>query len=940
MNFIKIVGAREHNLKNISLEIPRDKLVVITGLSGSGKSSLAFDTIYAEGQRRYVESLSSYARQFLGVMEKPDVDSIEGLSPAISIDQKSASRNPRSTVGTITEIYDHLRLLFARVGTIHCPVCGKPVIKQTISQIVDQIIFVTKETRRIAILAPMIEDKKGEHKDVFSKIMKAGFSRIRLDGTIMEIDEAESKEIDKNIKHNIEIVVDRLILEKDSIDESTKSRLYDSLEKSLAQANGKVIIHDYELKSDKFYSELFACPDCGISMPEILPRSFSFNSPHGACKTCQGLGIKQEIDPHLVLPNSKLTIAEGAIRPWARNIAHSGWYFRILEKAAEKQGVDLNIPISKLSKSDLNFILFGTGEEIYNIGGYEAKYEGVIPNLERRYKESESDYVKQEIEKYMVTRKCPVCGGARLKKEVLGVKIDNKNISDVSNQTIEEALEFFDQLPDKLDKEQKQIAILIVKEIKERLKFLINVGLSYLTINRNAATLAGGEAQRIRLATQIGSGLTGVLYILDEPSIGLHQRDNDRLLQTLKDLRDLGNTVIVVEHDEDTIMSADWVIDIGPGAGEHGGRVICQGKPADIKNCEESITAQYIFGKKKIEAPKVRRMGNGNYLEIIGATENNLKDINVKIPLNTFTCVTGVSGSGKSTLINDILAKYLSKTFHRARTEPGAFEKIIGTEFLNKVIDIDQSPIGKTPRSNTATYTGMFTLIRDLFAATVEAKTRGYKAGRFSFNVKGGRCEKCRGEGVLKIEMHFLPDVYITCEECKGKRYNKEALEVIYKGKNIAEILDMTVEEALLFFKNIPSISQKLQVLFDVGLGYIRLGQPATTLSGGEAQRIKLATELAHRGTGKTLYILDEPTTGLHFEDVKKLIGVLSALVDKGNTVLVIEHNLDVVKSADHLIDLGPEGGDGGGQIVGVGTPEDIAKIQASYTGQYLSKIL
>ncbi len=940
MNSIKIVGAREHNLKNISLEIPRDKLVVITGLSGSGKSSLAFDTIYAEGQRRYVESLSSYARQFLGVMEKPDVDSIEGLSPAISIDQKSASRNPRSTVGTITEIYDHLRLLFARVGTIHCPSCGKPVTKQTINQIANQIILSTKETRRIAILAPVVEDKKGEHKDVLSKITKTGFSRIRLDGTIMEVDEAESKEMDKNKKHNIEVVVDRLILEKDHVDESTKSRLYDSLEKALSQANGKVIIHDYECKNDKFYSELFACPDCGISMPEILPRSFSFNSPHGACKTCQGLGIKQEIDPHLVLPNPKLTISEGAIRPWARNIAHSGWYFRILEKAAEKQGVDLNIPISKLSKDDLNFILFGAGEESYNISGYEAKYEGVIPNLERRYKESESDYVKQEIEKYMVVRKCPSCGGARLKKELLGVKIDGKNISEISNQTIEEALSFFNQLPDKLDKEQRQIAILIIKEIKERLKFLINVGLSYLTIDRNAATLAGGEAQRIRLATQIGSGLTGVLYILDEPSIGLHQRDNDRLLQTLKDLRDLGNTVIVVEHDEDTIMNADWVVDIGPGAGEHGGRVICQGKPSDIKDCEESITAQYIFGKKKIEPPKVRRTGNGNYLEIIGATENNLKNINVKIPLNTLTSVTGVSGSGKSTLINDILAKYLSKTFHRARVEPGAFQKILGTEFLNKVIDIDQSPIGKTPRSNTATYTGVFTLIRDLFAATGEAKIRGYKAGRFSFNVKGGRCEKCRGEGVLKIEMHFLPDVYVTCEECKGKRYNKEALEVIYKGKNIAEVLDMTVEESLIFFKNIPSIYQKLQVLFDVGLGYIKLGQPATTLSGGEAQRIKLATELAHRGTGKTLYILDEPTTGLHFEDVKKLIGVLSALVDKGNTVLVIEHNLDVIKSADHLIDLGPEGGDGGGQVIGTGTPEDIAKISASYTGKYLRKIL
>lgn len=940
MNSIKIKGAREHNLKNISLEIPRDQLVVITGLSGSGKSSLAFDTIYAEGQRRYVESLSSYARQFLGVMEKPDVDSIEGLSPAISIDQKSASRNPRSTVGTITEIYDYFRLLFARVGTIHCPNCGKPVVKQTIGQISDQVIFSTKETRRIAILAPMVEDKKGEHKDVFTKILKAGFSRLRLDGTIMEIDEAESKEIDKNKKHNIEIVVDRLVLEKDNIDESTNSRLYDSLEKALAQGDGKVVIHDYETKEDRYFSELFACPDCGISMPEISPRSFSFNSPHGACRSCQGLGVRQEIDPHLVLPNSKLTISEGAIRPWARNIAQSGWYFRILEKAATENNINLNIPISQLSKEDLNIILFGTGERIYNVSGYEAKYEGVIPNLERRYKESESDYVKQEIEKYMVIKKCPVCGGARLKKEALGVKIDNKNISEVADTTIEVAFKFFEALPNKLNDEQNQIANLIIKEIKERLNFLMNVGLSYLTINRNAATLAGGEAQRIRLATQIGSGLTGVLYILDEPSIGLHQRDNDRLLKTLKDLKDLGNTVIVVEHDEDTIMSADWVIDIGPGAGEHGGRIIAQGKPADIYNCEESLTAQYISGRAKIEVPKFRRPGNGEHLEIIGATENNLKNVSVKIPLNTLTCVTGVSGSGKSTLINDILARHLSKTFHHAKTDPGAFEKITGTNHLNKVIDIDQSPIGKTPRSNPATYTGIFTSIRDLYAATSEAKMRGYKAGRFSFNVKGGRCEKCRGEGVLKIEMHFLPDVYVTCEECKGKRYNKEALEVIYKDKSIAEVLDMTVEEALEFFKNIPGIAQKLQVLFDVGLGYIRLGQPATTLSGGEAQRIKLATELAHRGTGKTLYILDEPTTGLHFEDVKKLVGVLTALVDKGNTVLVIEHNLDVIKCADHLIDLGPEGGDGGGTIVGVGTPEEIAKIKESYTGKYLEKIL
>jgi len=940
MENIKISGAREHNLKNISLEIPRDKLVVITGLSGSGKSSLAFDTIYAEGQRKYVESLSSYARQFLGIMEKPDVDSIEGLSPAISIDQKSSSRNPRSTVGTITEIYDYLRLLFARIGTIHCPKCGKPVIKQTHDQIVEQILKNSKQTRRIAVIAPVVEDKKGEHKDIFARLIKAGFSRVRIDGTIMDIDEAENKDLDKNVKHDIDIVVDRLILEPDVKDESNRSRLYDSVEKALVESNGKVIIYDFETKKDISYSEQFACPDCGISMPEIAPRSFSFNSPHGACKFCQGLGVKQEIEPKLVLPNSKLTISEGAIRPWSRNIAHSGWYSRILEKAAQTHGVDLDIPISKLSKEDLNLVLYGTGEEIYNVGGYETKYEGVIPNMVRRYKETESDYVKREIEKYMVIKKCPVCGGARLKKEVLGVLIDGLNISEVSDMTIENILKFFNNLSEKLTEEQKFIARQIVKEIKDRLNFLINVGLPYLTLNRNAATLAGGEAQRIRLATQIGSGLMGVLYILDEPSIGLHQRDNDKLLKTLIDLKNLGNTVIVVEHDEETIMNADWVVDIGPGAGENGGKVVCAGSPKDIMKCSDSITAQYLAGKRQIEIPRFRRPGNGHFLKIFGANENNLKNVNTTIPLNTFTCVTGVSGSGKSTLINDILARHLSQVFHRAKTEPGKFESITGLENLNKVIDIDQSPIGKTPRSNPATYTGVFTTIRDLFASTQEAKIRGYKAGRFSFNVKGGRCEKCGGEGVLKIEMHFLPDVYITCEDCKGKRYNKEALEVKYKGKSIADVLNMTVDEAFSFFKNIPAISQKLEVLSDVGLGYIRLGQPATTLSGGEAQRIKLATELAHRGTGKTFYILDEPTTGLHFEDVKKLIGVLTALVEKGNTVLVIEHNLDVIKSADYVIDLGPEGGDGGGEVVVAGTPEEVVKEPKSYTGKYLKKLL
>ncbi|MFA4995524.1 MAG: excinuclease ABC subunit UvrA [Patescibacteria group bacterium] len=940
MNSIKITGAREHNLKNISLEIPRDKLVVITGLSGSGKSSLAFDTIYAEGQRRYVESLSSYARQFLGIMEKPDVDHIEGLSPAISIDQKSASRNPRSTVGTVTEIYDYLRLLFARAGVMHCPQCGKPVTRQTVGQIVEQIIKNIKTTKRIAILSPLVIDKRGEHKDVFGQILKAGYSRVRVDGIIMDLEEAESKDLDRQKKHSIEVVIDRLILEPDAIDESNKKRLYESIEKGLGLSKGKITLFDFETSKETPYSELFACPDCGISMPEVAPRSFSFNSPHGACSACQGLGIRQEIDPCLILPNSKLTINEGAIRPWVRSAANSTWYFSILEAAAEKYNIDLNKPISKLSKDDLKIILYGKKEETFNVRGYEAKYEGVIPNLERRHKETQSDYIRKEIEKYMVIKKCPVCDGRRLKKEVLGILIDSKNIVDISEMTIENALEFFKTLPTRLNLEQMQIATQIIKEIRQRLEFLMDVGLPYLTINRNSVTLAGGEAQRIRLATQIGSGLMGVLYILDEPSIGLHQRDNSRLLKTLKHLRDIGNTVIVVEHDEETIMAADWVIDIGPGAGEHGGKVIAEGVPREVMKNSESITGQYLSGAKKIDVPKVRHSGIGKYISIIGAKENNLKNVNAKIPLNTLTCVTGVSGSGKSSLVNDILAKSLAQKFYRAKDEPGKHERIEGTEEIDKVINIDQSPIGKSPRSNPATYTGVFTLIRELFASTSEAKMRGYKAGRFSFNVKGGRCEKCKGDGFNRIEMHFLPDVYITCEECKGRRYNKEALEIQYKGKNIADVLDMTVEEAVLFFKNIPVINHKLSVLFNVGLGYIRLGQMATTLSGGEAQRIKLATELAHKGTGKTLYILDEPTTGLHFEDIKRLLGVLNALVEKGNTVLVIEHNLDVIKSADHIIDLGPEGGNNGGQIITVGTPEEVAKVEKSYTGQYLKKIL
>lgn len=940
MDHIRIVGAREHNLKNISLEIPRNKLVVITGLSGSGKSSLAFDTIYAEGQRRYVESLSSYARQFLGVMEKPDVDYIEGLSPAISIDQKSSSRNPRSTVGTVTEIYDYLRLLFARAGVMHCPKCGKPVERQTVGQIVDLIISHSNKTRRIALLAPIVTDQKGEHKDVFARILKSGYSKVRLDNIIMDLDEAEEKELDKNVKHNIEVVVDRLILEDGEVDESNRKRLYDSIEKGLNLAHGKLIVLDLENNRETPYSEMFACPDCGISMPEVAPRSFSFNSPHGACPVCQGLGIKREIDPRLILPNPRLTLSEGAIRPWVRSAANYSWYFTVMAEAAKALKIDIDVPVAKLSKEDLKSILYGTGDRIFNVRGYDTKYEGVIPNLERRFKETESDYVRREIEKYMVERICPSCNGKRLKKEVLGVLVNLKNIVDVSQMTIEDASAYFKELPSKLTDTQNQIAHQIIKEIAQRLQFLLDVGLSYLTLDRNSATLAGGEAQRIRLATQIGSGLTGVLYILDEPSIGLHQRDNARLLVTLQALRDLGNTVIVVEHDHETMEKADWIVDIGPGAGEHGGHVVSNGTYEETLKCKESVTGQYLAGKKKIEVPKLRHRGSGEFLSVIGAKENNLQNVSVNIPLNTFTCVTGVSGSGKSTLVNDILAKALTKKFYRAKDEPGEHEKIEGISNIDKVIDIDQSPIGKSPRSNPATYTGAFTLIRELFAAVPESKMRGYKSGRFSFNVKGGRCEKCRGDGVIKIEMHFLPDVYITCEDCKGKRYNAEALEVFYKGKNIADVLDMTVEEASSFFKNIPAIASKFSVLNDVGLGYIKLGQPATTLSGGEAQRIKLATELARKGTGKTLYILDEPTTGLHFDDVKRLLAVLTALVEKGNTVLVIEHNLDVIKCSDHIIDLGPEGGTKGGQIIATGTPEEVAKVAKSYTGQYLKKIL
>lgn len=939
MNKIKITGAREHNLKNVSLEIPRDKMVVITGLSGSGKSSLAFDTIFAEGQRRYVESLSSYARQFLGVMEKPDVDYIEGLSPAISIDQKSASNNPRSTVGTITEIYDYLRLLFARVGIPHCPNCKKPVQQQTTTKIAQQLQKNAKESLRIMILATLVSDRKGEHQDVFARIRKSGFSRVRVDGTVMELDEAESKELDKQKKHTIEVVIDRLIIEHDGKDKSTQMRLFDSIEKALEIGGGYIKIVYVDKDKEEQFSQHFACPDCNISLPEIAPRSFSFNSPHGACPRCQGLGTILEIDPRLILPNPRLTILEGAIRPWSKTASNSTWYMAGLRVMATKNRIPLDKPVGQLEKEQLRRILYGTDETHYNVGGYSVRYEGIISNLERRYKETQSDYIRAEIEKYMVNRVCGVCHGMRLRPEILGVTVVDKNIIEVSDMTIDRCLEFFNKLEGKLSDEHKTIAKQIIKEIKERLTFLLNVGLPYLTINRNAATLSGGEAQRIRLATQIGSGLQGVLYILDEPSIGLHQKDNKKLLATLQNLRDLGNSIIIVEHDEETIRSADWLIDVGPGAGEGGGEIVFEGTPKDIEK-SGSITGEYLSGKKKIDTPKIRRGGNGDILTIVGATENNLKDLNVSVPLNTLTCITGVSGSGKSTLVNDILSKALAKKFYHAKEAPGEHKEIVGTEFIDKVITIDQSPIGKTPRSNPATYTAVFTFVRELFASTVEAKLRGYKSGRFSFNVKGGRCERCHGGGVLKIEMHFLPNVYITCPECKGARYNQEALEIHYKDKNISEVLDMTVDEALKFFENIPAIKTKLAVISEVGLGYIKLGQPATTLSGGEAQRIKLSTELSRKSTGKTLYILDEPTTGLHFEDVKKLLGVLVALVDKGNTVIVIEHNLDVVKTADHIIDLGPEGGEAGGEVIAEGSPEEVAKNPKSYTGQYLKKIL
>jgi excinuclease ABC subunit A len=935
-NKIIVKGARAHNLKNIDIEIPRDQFVVITGLSGSGKSSLAFDTIYAEGQRRYVESLSAYARQFLGQMDKPDVDYIEGLSPAISIDQKTTSKNPRSTVGTVTEIYDYLRLLFARIGHVHCPKCGKPIAQQTISQMVDQIVTLPERTK-LQILGPLVRGRKGEHVKIIEDMKKQGFNRARIDGELYDLSESIPT-LEKNKKHTIEAVVDRIIIK-----EGVQKRLADSLEIALKQGAGLVIV-TVEGKEDLLFSENFACADCGIAIEEINPRSFSFNSPFGACPACMGLGFKMEIDPDLVVPNKKLTINEGAIVPWAG----SNTYFpQVLAGVAEHYGFSLDTAFKDLPELIQKILLYGSGKErigfhyvdsLGNHKDYNVPFEGVIHNLERRYRETQSEYAREDIEDYMSTSACPDCAGARLRPEILAVTVDGQNIYQVTQLSIQETMNFFQNM--QLTERENLIARQILKEIKARLGFLVDVGLNYLTLGRAAGTLSGGEAQRIRLATQIGSSLVGVLYILDEPSIGLHQRDNERLITTLKHLRDIGNTLIVVEHDEETMLEADHIIDIGPGAGAYGGEVVAQGSLEDIKACPTSITGQYLSGKKKIKVPEERRLGNGHFIEILGAKENNLKDVSVKIPLGVFNCITGVSGSGKSTLINEILYKTLASELNRAKVKPGKHDKILGLEYLEKVIDIDQSPIGRTPRSNPATYTGVFDDIRTTFSTTSESKTRGYKPGRFSFNVKGGRCAACSGDGIIKIEMHFLPDVYVPCEVCKGKRYNRETLEVLYKGKSIADVLDMTVDEAVDFFENIPKIHRKLSTLQEVGLGYVKLGQSATTLSGGEAQRVKLATELAKRSTGTTFYILDEPTTGLHTADIHKLLYVLQRLADAGNTILVIEHNLDVIKTADYIIDLGPEGGSGGGTILATGTPEEVANVPESHTGRFLKHVL
>ncbi len=941
-DLIKVKNARVHNLKNISVTIPKNKLTIVTGLSGSGKSSLVFDTIYVEGKRRYIDSLSSYARQFLGMQDKPEVDSIEGLSPTIAINQRSISKNPRSTVGTVTEIYDYMRVLWASIGIPYCPNDNKPVKKQTTDEIISKILNIEKN-KKFLILAPIIRAKKGEYRGTLEKIKKEGYVRVRIDSIIYDIEEALNINIEKNKKHFLEIVIDRLILEENinkEEEKEEKERVRNSVETALELGDGVIIINFSEENKDVFFSKNFACPECDFNFSEITARSLSFNNPFGACPKCNGLGYLQEIDKDLIIQNKKLSILEGAIIPWQKTISGEGWYYNLLKEFAKEERINLNIPVSLISEKDLDKIFYGVKDKLYKVNGYHTSFEGIISNMERRYKETSSEYSRKDIEKYMKIDKCPLCEGRKLKKESLSVLLNSKNIIEVTEMNTTKAILFFEDLKTKLNKTETKIAEKLISEILDRLNFLNNVGLNYMTLDRSAVTLSGGEIQRIRLATQIGSKLTGVIYVLDEPTIGLHQKDNDRLIKSLIDLRDIGNTVIVVEHDEDVIRSGDYFIDIGPKAGKNGGYLIYEGNFKDLEKSKESLTSDYLFKRKSIEIPKKRRVKSEKFIEIVGAKEHNLKNINVKIPLEQFVCFTGVSGSGKSTVMIDILAKSLLKKFYRAKAIPGRHKEITGIENIDKIINIDQSPIGRTPRSNPATYTGIFSYIRDIFASTRESKIKGYKSGRFSFNVNGGRCEKCRGDGYLKIEMQFLPDVYIECDKCRGKRYNEATLEVHYKNKNIADILDMTIEEAYTFFKELAPIERKLKILKEVGLGYIKLGQPATTLSGGEAQRIKLATELSKKSTTKTLYLLDEPTTGLHFEDINKLLKILHKLVDKGNSVVVIEHNLDVIKTADWVIDLGPDGGDLGGYIIAEGTPEEIAKNKKSYTGNYLSKII